>query len=104
MTDWDKWDYARELYSKKTGKTGGTVMVAVGGLQVASVYKIDALCYVAEDVGRKYAAHLGQFPPLVQLPAAAQKLDASPGSATYAPAASSAGDRRPPKLVATIDG
>jgi hypothetical protein len=74
------------------------------GAQAARVYKIDALCYAAEDAGRKYLAHLGQFPPLVQLPAAAQKLSASPGSATYAPARPSDNDTRRPKLVARIEG
>lgn len=74
------------------------------GAQAATVYKIDALCYVAEDAGRKYLSHLGQFPPLVGLPAAAQKLASSPGSARYASAKSSPNDDKPPKLTATIEG
>jgi hypothetical protein len=77
--------------------------------QAATIYKIDALCYAAEDTGRKYLAHLGQFPPLVQLPAAAQKLTSSPGSAHYAPATPVSArvvptDAKPPELVATIGG
>jgi len=75
---------------------------------VAAVYKLDALCYAAEDTGRKYLTHLGTFPPLVQLSAAAQKLGSSPAGAQYAPPARRAGpapnDNRPPKLTETIDG
>ena len=78
------------------------------GVQAATIYKIDALCYAAEDAGRKYLAHLGQFPPLVQLPAAAQKLTSSPGSVRYAPSApagrAAPSDRKPPELVATVGG
>ena len=75
-----------------------------GASTVAAVYRLDALCYVAEDAGRKYLSHLGQFPPLVQLPAAAQKLAANPGGARYASARPSPSDQRPPKLGATIAG
>ena len=78
------------------------------GTEAATVYKLDALCYAAEDAGRKYLAHLGQFPPLVQRPAASQKLTSSPGSQRYAPAVSAAGavpsDADPPKLIPTTDG
>jgi hypothetical protein len=71
---------------------------------VARLYKLDALCYVAEAEGGKYLGHLGQFPPLTQFPAAAQKLQSYPGSARYAPPGASKNDARPPKLVATIGG
>jgi hypothetical protein len=74
------------------------------GAQAATVYKIDALCYAAEDAGKKYLSHLGQFPPLVELPAAALKLTPSPGSARYASVKPSRSDDRPPKLVPTIGG
>ena len=78
------------------------------GAQAATIYKIDALCYVAEDASKKYLSHLGQYPPLVELSASAQKLSESPGSVSYAAAGSAAGqasdDGKPPKLVPTATG
>jgi len=71
---------------------------------VAMVWRIDSLCYVAEDEGRKYLGHLGQFPPLVQFPAAALKLGSYPGSSVAAPASSGRDDGRPGKLLVTAGG
>jgi len=81
------------------------------GAAAASVYKMDALCYVAEDAGKKYLTHLGQFPPFVAVPAAAQKLNSFPVSARYGPPVPATGRvpqrvdvKQASKLVASIDG
>ena len=76
------------------------------GTQAAAVYRLDALCYAAEDGGKKYLTHLGQFPPLVTMPATALKLPSTLASARYAPppAARSAKDGKSSKLVPAIDG
>jgi hypothetical protein len=71
---------------------------------VRAVFRIDALCYVAEDAGKKYVGHLGQFPPLVTFPAAALKLDAFPGGGVAAPASSKPNDEKPGRLVVTTSG
>ena len=76
-----------------------------GASAVATVYRIDALCYVAEDAARKYLGHLGSFPPLIQFSAAALKLGAAnAGSLVAAPSSSDKDDEKPGKLVVTIGG
>ena len=75
-----------------------------GASPVTAVFRIDALCYVAEDAGKKYLGHLGQFPPLVQFPAAAQKLDAYPGSLTAAATRGAPTDKGKSKLTVTTAG
>ena len=71
---------------------------------VATVYRIDSLCYVAEDAGRKYLGHLGQFPALIQFPASALKAPAYPGSAVAASPKPGSSDARLGKLTLTIGG
>lgn len=75
-----------------------------GTSRVAAVFRVDALCYVAEDAGKKYLGHLGQFPPLVRFPAAAQKLAAYPGGLTAAAARGAPTDKGKSKLTVTTTG
>ena len=71
---------------------------------VATVYRIDSLCYVAEDAGRKYLGHLGQFPALIQFPASALKTPAYPGNAVAASPKPGSTDERLGKLTLTTGG
>ena len=75
-----------------------------GAPTVAAVWRIDSLCYVAEDAGKQYLGHLGQFPPLVVLPAAAQKLSSYPGGMVAADANGAPTDKGASKLVVTATG
>jgi hypothetical protein len=79
-------------------------MEPAGASPVAAVYRVDALCYLAEGADRNYLGHLGQFPPLVQFPAAALKRDAYPGSLTAAAARGAPTDKGKSKLSATTTG
>ena len=81
------------------------------GVAAGAVHKLDALCYVAEDADKRYLTHLGQFPPLVVVPAAAQKLASFPISETHGPPVPASGKvpqridlKQPSTFVATIDG
>ena len=76
------------------------------GTQATAVYKLDALCYAVEGAGGKYLGHLGQFPPLVAMPAAALKLPTTLASASWAPppAARALKDGKSSKLVQTVEG
>ena len=75
-----------------------------GASAVATVYRIDSLCYVGEDAGRKYLGHLGQFPPLMQFPTSALKLGSYPGSAVAASPKPGTSDEQLGKLTLTIGG
>lgn len=75
---------------------------------VARVYKIDALCYAAEDAKGAYLAHLGQFPPQVQLPAIDPAAPREPSGVVAGPAKAGVAplpsDEKPGKLTLTTTG
>lgn len=75
-----------------------------GASAVAKVWRIDSLCYVAEDGGKKYLGHLGQFPPHVTFPSTALKLDAYPGGIVATAARGAATDKGKSKLAVTASG
>jgi hypothetical protein len=77
---------------------------AVGPGQIARVFKLDSLCYAAEDRAGKLLGHLGNFPPRIsELPREVKDTNRN-GSAEAAPTAPAQDDERPIKLKLTRTG